>query len=298
MKQSVVVLSLLFILLGSGCSSLPPMADIHLHYNWDQEELVAVEDAVRMLRESNVTLAIVTATPAVNALKLRKAGGDWIYPILSPYLSGYSRHNWYRDPKLISKMRTLLQSGKYYGIGELHLVVGLGAGPDSDVFKGITGLAREFNIPILIHAEAASHEFFARVCEKHHDVRFLWAHAGSILGPEANDKVLARCKNVWVELSARDPHHYGSFLNKDGSIPEGWLKVFKKYPDRFMTGTDPVWKAQELHRWDRADEGWKHYKMFNDFHRGWLSQLPGGLQEKITLTNAQAFWLGKQMTKQ
>lgn len=297
MKKTLLILLVSIpVLVMSACASLmgtrlPPMADIHLHFNWDQEELVPAEEAIQKLREQNVVLAIVTATPAGNALKLREAGGDWVYPILSPYLTAYSRHNWHRDEDLIKKMRKAMQSGQYYGIGEVHLVVGLGAKRTSKEFRGIAGLAQEFDVPLLLHTEAASYQFFEKVCKAHTKVRFLWAHAGSILGPADSEAILDRCPNVWIEMSARDPHHYGSFLNKDGSIPKEWLRVFKKYPDRFMTGTDPVWKAQELHRWDRADEGWLHYAMFSKFHRDWLSQLPGELESKIRLTNAQAFWI-------
>lgn len=278
----------------SACASLntpdlPAMADIHLHFNWDQEELVSAEEAVQLLRKHNVVLAVVTSTPAANAVKLRKAGGDWVYPILSPYLTGYSRNNWFRGEQLLVKMRKMLQTGQYYGIGEVHSVVGLGPARDSKVFTGLVKLAEEFDVPMLLHTEASSYEYFERICSKFPRVRFLWAHAGGILGPTASEKILGKCSNVWIELSARDPHHYGSFLNQDGSIPADWLRLFKKYPDRFMTGTDPVWKAQELHRWDRADEGWLHYGMFNRFHRNWMSQLPAELAQKIRLTNAQAF---------
>jgi len=273
------------------------MADIHLHFNWDQEELVSAVEAIQILRKHNVTLAVVTATPAVNALKLRKAGGEWVLPILSPYLSGYSRHNWYTDKALLGKLRTMLQTGNYHGIGEVHLVVGLGPGYQSPVFRGIAALAEEFAVPVLLHTEAGSYRYFEKVCRGFPRVRFLWAHAGSILGAKDSAAILQACPNVWIEMSARDPHHYGSFLNADGTIPADWLQVFTEYPDRFMTGTDPVWKAQELHRWDRADEGWRHYAELNDFHRRWLAQLPDGLQEKIRLTNAQQFWLRKSTAK-
>lgn len=297
-KQLLRYLSLIPALTLGACANLTkpdflPMADIHLHFNWDQEELVSAQEAIQLLRDHNVVLAVVTSTPAANAVKLRKAGGDWIYPILSPYLTGYSRNNWFRDDTLLVKMRKMLQTGQYYGIGEVHSVVGLGPARDSKVFSGLVKLADEFDVPMLLHTEASSYKYFEKICTKFPRVRFLWAHAGGILGPVDSETVLEKCSNVWIEMSARDPHHYGSFLNKDGTIPTQWLRIFKKYPDRFMTGTDPVWKAQELHRWDRADEGWLHYSMFNKFHRDWLEQLPVSLGEKIRLTNAQKFWRTK-----
>ena len=57
-----------------------------------------------------------------------------------------------------------------------------------------------------------------------------------------------------------------------------------------MTGTDPVWNAHQIYRWYEADEGWQHYTDFLNFHRHWLKQLPAEVEEKIRLTNAQAFF--------
>ena len=266
------------------------MADVHLHFNWDQEELVSADEAINSLRENNVTLAVVTATPSSNAEKLRKAGGDWVLPIFGPYIDLNARYGWFNRPDVLTRAREALQSGNYFGIGELHLMIGLGPKRDNKIFVGLIKLAQEFDVPMMVHTEAASYKYFVPVCKKYPKVRFLWAHAGGILGPDHSDAMIKACPNVWIELSARDPDHYGSFLNKDGSIPDGWLKVFKKHPQRFMVGTDPVWAAQEVHRWDRADEGWKHYKKFSDFHRGWMAKLPAELEENIRLRNALKFW--------
>lgn len=271
-----------------------PMADIHLHFNWDQEELVSAEEAIRILRKHNVVLAVVTATPSANAVKLRRAGGDWVLPIFSPYIDMEARYGWFNQTGIVQKAREALQSGEYFGIGEVHLMVGLGPRRDNKVFTGLLKLAEEFAVPVLIHTEASSYKYLQQVCGKYSKVRFLWAHAGGLLGAHHSEKLLSACPNVWIELSARDPRHYGSFLVKDNQLPADWLRVFKKFPDRFMTGTDPVWKAQELHRWDRADEGWLHYDEFIRFHRHWLAQLPPALEHRIRLLNARKFWLDKK----
>jgi predicted TIM-barrel fold metal-dependent hydrolase len=70
----------------------------------------------------------------------------------------------------------------------------------------------------------------------------------------------------------------------------GWKALLEKYPDRFMVGTDPVWKAHQVNRWYEADEGWKHYDKFISFHRKWLKELPADVEEKIRLENALAFF--------
>ncbi|MDH5445348.1 MAG: amidohydrolase [Gammaproteobacteria bacterium] len=290
-----ILVTLLFSI--SACASLsgkpPPFADVHLHFNWDQEELVSAEQAIEILKRHNVELAVVTATPSSNAVKLRKAGGDWVLPIYSPYIDVRARYGWFNRPDVLVRARKALQSGEYFGIGEVHLVIGLGPRRDNRVFTGLLALAEEFNLPFLLHTEAGSYKYMESVCRKYPKIRFLWAHAGGLLGADHSDKLLASCKNVWIELSARDPHHYGTFLIGDNRVSKPWLNVFKKYPDRFMTGTDPVWKASEIHRWDRADEGWLHFDEFIQFHRHWMSQLPPDIERKIRLENGKRFWLGK-----
>lgn len=280
-----------------ACASLSgsdkPFADVHLHFNWDQEELVPAEQAISILKKHNVQLAVVTSTPSDNAVKLRQAGGDWVLPIYSPYIDVEARYGWFHRSDLLARARKALQSGNFYGIGEMHLVIGLGPRRDNKIFIGMLSLAREFNLPVLLHTEASSYKYMESVCKKYPTIRFLWAHAGGSLGAEHSDKLLSSCKNVWIEFSARGPQHYGTFLIGDNRLSDAWLKVFRKYPDRFMTGTDPVWKASELHRWDRADEGWLHYGEIIKFHRHWLAQLPADIEPKIRLENARKFWLGK-----
>ena len=294
--RSLFILLITFML--TACASLlggpKPFADIHLHFNWDQEELVPAEQAISILKKHNVQLAVVTATPADNALKLREAGGDWVLPIYSPYIDVDARYGWFHRPDVLTRTRKALQTGHYFGIGEMHLTIGLGPRRDNKIFTGMLALAEEFNVPVLLHTEAGSYKYMESVCRKYPGIRFLWAHAGGLLGADHSDKLLASCKNVWIELSARDPHHYGSFLVGKNKVSKEWMRVFKKYPDRFMTGTDPVWKASELHRWDRADEGWFHYAEFIAFHRHWLSQLPPDIEQKIRLDNALKFWLAKK----
>lgn len=51
-------------------------ADVHLHYNWDQQEILSAQQAVAILRQHQVKLAVVFSTPSENALRLREAGGD------------------------------------------------------------------------------------------------------------------------------------------------------------------------------------------------------------------------------
>jgi hypothetical protein len=289
------ILTLLFLVAGAApvVADKAPFADIHLHYNWDQEEVVEPAKAVQILQDHNVVLAVVFSTPTPNALKLVGQDGVRIIHFFSPYISVRNRNSWFRDEQVLVEARQGLQSGKFSGIGELHVVPGLGPRRDDNVLQGLLKLAAEFNVPFNIHTEAASHSFFKPICQQYSGVRFLWAHAGGLLPPEDAVSIFKVCPNVWIELSAKDPWHYGGLADDDGKLKENWKKVLLQYPDRFMVGTDPVWNAHQRDRWYEADEGWLHYDKFINFHRNWLGQLPKQVEEKIRLTNALEFFSKK-----
>lgn len=267
-------------------ADLTPMADIHTHYNWSQAEVTSPEQAIKALKENGVVLTIVMSTPSLDALKLRKAGGDWVLPFFSPYTTGRNRNNWYYDMTIVDQARKALETGEFFGIGEVHVISGLGPRRDNPIFQGLIKLAEEFKVPFLIHTETSSYRFLTPICKKYPKVTFIWAHAGGILGPADVRGLLTACPNTYVEMSARDPDHYGTFLTLDGRLPNDWAKLMIDYADRFMTGTDPVWNAHQVNRWYEADIGWQHYQKFNRFHRDWIKQLPKDVQEKIRLKNA------------
>lgn len=275
---------------GAGAEDTPPFADIHLHYNWDQAERTSPAQAVERLKANNVVLGVVSGVPSQRALKLREAAGDWIIPLFSPYTHHQGRLDWHQDPEVVDKARRGLESGRFHGIGEVHFIAGSGPKRDNPVFQGLLDLAREHDVPVLIHTESSEHGYFKPVCRNNPEVRFQWAHAGTRLGPEEVGALMEACPNVWTELSARDPQRYGLLAGEDGELHPGWRELFQRFPERFMTGSDPVWPPGSLHRWDVADSGWERLGQFLDFHRSWLERLPPELARRIRLENALAFY--------
>ncbi|NIR31164.1 MAG: amidohydrolase family protein [Gammaproteobacteria bacterium] len=160
---------------------------------------------------------------------------------------------------------------------------------DNRIVQGLLELAREFDVPMLIHTEASDYRYFLPICRDHPQVRFQWAHAGGHLGPVQVGALMERCPNVWVGLSARDPWRYGSFADEEGRLPPGWRELLERYPERFLIGSDPVWPGFEIHHWDRADTGWERFEQFLGFQRAWLGRLPVSLARRIRLTNAYRF---------
>jgi hypothetical protein len=249
---------------------------------------------VQKLKANNVVLATVSGMPPELALELSQAAGPWLHPFFSPYKDAIHRNSWFTDESVLADADEALASGRYVGIGEVHIWSSFGPRRDNPVFVGLLQLAKRYQVPFLIHTEASSQQFFAPICQQHPKVKFLWAHAGGHLKPEAVGQLMEQCPNVWVELSARDPWRYDSLVDEQRRLLPGWRKLFIKYQDRFMTGTDPVWNVRNGQSWAQADEGWDHYGQLLQFHRQWLKQLPPAVEAKIRLHNAQAFLLGER----
>ena len=53
-------------------------ADVHVHFNWDQKEIISAEEIVARLKRANIAFSVVTATPSDLALELKRAGGDLV----------------------------------------------------------------------------------------------------------------------------------------------------------------------------------------------------------------------------
>ncbi|NOR41421.1 MAG: hypothetical protein GQ537_09440, partial [Gammaproteobacteria bacterium] len=74
------------------CISQPltaePVADMHLHYKWTQQELTTPADAVALLEQERIVMGVVIGTPAELALELHSLAPGRIVPIFSPYREG------------------------------------------------------------------------------------------------------------------------------------------------------------------------------------------------------------------
>ena len=289
----ILIFLFLFTLSSSALSESTPFADIHLHFNWDQKEIISATEVIKRLKSNNTILATVSSTPPELALELADAGQPWIFPYFSPYLTATSRFNWFVDDKVLEEATKGLASGRYKGVGEVHVQSGLRPQLDNKILVGLLKLAEKYQVPFLIHTEASSHLFFTPICQQYPNVKFLWAHAGGRLQPPKIDKLLQQCPNVWAEVSVRDPWRYHTLVDDQNQLLPGWRELFIKYQNRFMTGTDPVWNVTKGQSWAQADEGWDHYDQLLQFHRDWLQQLPAEIEQKIRLTNAQLFLTGE-----
>jgi len=280
-----------------AADGLPPKVfDVHLHFSHNQLGVTIPEEAIDILRKQNVVYGVVSSTPPDLALELQAADPERILPLWRPYLDAGARHNWFNDKRVLPAARAALASGKYIGIGELHMISGLGATPRNSILNGLIRLAIEYDVPLLIHTETSSHKYFLPLCRNYPRARFLWAHAGSRLDADEVGALMQQCKNVWVEFSARDRWHYldSQIVDAEHRLLPGWQTLVRRYPERFMVGADPVWPIEYLHSWDEPDTGWQRYNDFLEFHRQWIEKLPPNLAAGIRYDNAYRFFFGKR----
>jgi len=292
--KQITALALLLISNQLMAADLAPLADVHLHFNTDQMEVTDTADALHTLTESNVVFGIVSSKPPALALELADASGGWIIPFFMPYLEPERKVDWFHDKRVLPAAREALVSGRYQGLGEIHLIAGYTPSLNQrhDIIDGILDLAEEFDVPVLIHAEASNQLYFRPLCLRHPQARIVWVHAGSPLPPAQVTELLRACPNVWVDLSARDHMRYGKInpiVDDDGLLLPDWHMFTLEFQDRIMLGSDPTY-YEGVATWEAANTGWNHVGEVLAFHRHWLKALPADIRQKLTLQNAMKFY--------
>jgi len=262
-------------------------ADSHIHFNWDHREETSTQEVVDILKQNNVGLTIVASTPSELALELREKGGDWIIPFFSPYIHELGKRDWYRDEEVVKRAEQGLKNGQYYGIGEVHFMNGFQPKTNNKIFLQLIALAEKYKVPMLIHIDSSNEQTFLKLCLANPEIKMIFAHAGGELSPDHIDKILSQCDNAWIDFAARDPWRYDGISKEDHTLLPEWKELVLRYPDRFITGTDPVWKVTRWSTWDTGDEGWQYYKRLYDYHWTWLNDLPKDVRKKIAWQNTQ-----------
>lgn len=252
--------------LSSGWAQRP-FVDTHVYFNWDQKEIISAEEVVAKLRRANIAFAVVTATPSELALEVKKAGGDFIVPLFSPYTHELGRQDWYLHKKTLRLAEEGLRNGYYQGIGEVHFMTGFRPKTNNQIFTGLLALARQYRVPMLIHIDAGNEKKFTEICLQNPSVKLIFAHAGGNLSASHISRVIEKCDNATIGLAARDPWRYGGLTGADDLLLPSWKELILKYPDRFLVGTDPVWKVTRTQSWSQSDDGWDYFEQLLAYHR-------------------------------
>ena len=247
---------------GARAQARMPIFDAHVHYSHDAVELVPVQQAAQILRQAGLVGAFVSSSDDEGTQKLLAAAPDIVVPELRPYRTRADTSGWVRDDGIVTYLEQRLAKHRYAGIGEFHLY---GADAELPVPQRMVALARERNLLLHAHSDADAVERLFRTWPQ---ARILWAHSG-FDRPDAVREVLRRHQNLWCDLAFRTDQASGN------KVDPAWRDAFNEFPDRFMVGTDTF-----------TPERWHYIVPHADYSRGWLTDLPAPLAERIAWRNA------------
>lgn len=218
---------------------------------------------------------------------------------LWPMISGFNP----TDKNAADHVQRMLElyPGLWKGVGEIltrhdaisALTEGENARADHPALLRVYRLAAQHQLPILLHTNITSPRereplYIAELehaLEEVPEAKFLWAHAGNsttidryqgkmeFLHGEV-ERLLAEHDNLWIDLSWSVLEPY---LLVDGEPDPEWLQLVRKYPDRFMLGSDVLGK------FERIGEILDGFEVF-------LRELPAEVAEQVRSGNARALF--------
>lgn len=243
-----------------------PIFDAHLHYNWEPTPHLSLASVLTLFRENKVTGILATSRPndGTRALYESQPKDLWVVPFIRPYRVRPDIQTWMNDPQTEELIATEFKRGYYRGIGEFHLT---GAAAEAPQVKKTVEFAVKHDLYLHAHADDEALEILYRHNPK---ARIIWAHTGFSTAPAKVEAYLQRYPELWCELSYR----YG--ITEGGKLTAEWRRLFEKYPERFLIGSD-TW----------VNERWDNYGSIIATYRGWLAQLPDDVAEKIAYRNGE-----------
>ena len=255
--------------LGTGTATAQdrlPVFDAHLHYNWEPVPHLPLEKVLALFREHKVTGILATSRPndGTRALYAAQSKDLWVVPFIRPYRVRPDVQTWMNDPQTEELIATEFKRGYYRGIGEFHLT---GKAAEAPQVKKTVEFAAKHNLFLHAHADDEALEILYR---HNPQARIIWAHTGFSTDPAKVEAYLQRYPELWCELSYR----YG--ITEGGKLTAEWRRLFEKYPERFLIGSD-TW----------INERWDSYGSIMATYRGWLAQLSADVAEKIAFRNGE-----------
>ncbi|MDZ5601897.1 amidohydrolase family protein [Pseudomonas sp. RP23018S] len=194
-----------------------------------------------------------------------------------PFLSGFNPVD-KNSVKHIERMLDLYP-GLWQGIGEVFtrhddltaLTSGDTPRANNEAMNLIYELAATRDLPVLVHSNITSKrerntlylEEIEEPLRDHPRTRFIWAHAGSSMEIHRHQtqmkfllptltRLLDSYPNLYVDLSWSVLQPY--LLDEHGTPREEWVALVKRFPDRFMLGSDVVGRfgslGEQLHGFD------------------------------------------------
>jgi hypothetical protein len=237
--------------------------DGHIHYDQDVWDSLPPADAISMLKQQNITRALVSATPAEGAEMLYRADPETVIPMLRPYKSWRHRYLWFNDPDLKPYLLEHMNRVPYRGFGEFHV---FGEDADSIPIEEMIELARERKLVLHPHTDLAGMRI---ILQKAPDVVVMWAHGGFNVPVETLRELLEEYPLFYIELSLRE-----GMLDDEQRLTPQWKQFLVDYPTRFLVGMD----TYKPSRWADLPE-------IAAETRDWLAQLPDDVAADISRNN-------------
>lgn len=179
------------------------------------------------------------------------------------------------------------------------------APPDHPLFLLLADMAARYDVPVDIHMEAVPREMplpqierlssprnpdvlrpniaaFERLLAYNREAKIIWAHAGWCnTGRRTTalmDELLGRHPNLYMSIKmGRDSFPENRPLNRDREIKPEWLNLLRRYPDRFLMGSDHFYVSPRIPR--RMPRHAEASKVL-------LSQVPPEIAGKLGYKNA------------
>ena len=265
MLKTLLLILTLAVPAVAGAAELP-IFDAHIHYSHDAWSVVPPKDAVAILRKAGLKRALVSSSDDDGTQKLLAEAPDLIVPELRPYRKRGDVSTWTKDQDVLKYVEDRLTKHKYVAIGGFHL---FGADADLPIPRRIVQLAKQYGLLLHAHSDA---EAVDRIFAQDPGARVLWAHSG-FESPVKVREMLRKYKTLWADLAFRSEQGSGNKVT-----PE-WREAFLEFPDRFMVGTDTF-----------VPERWHYVPENAAFSRGWLSDLPADVAEKIAWKNGEGLF--------
>jgi hypothetical protein len=243
-----------------------PIFDAHIHYSHDAWDSTPPKAAIAILRKAGLKRAMVSSSSDDGTQKLYAEAPDLVVPSLRRYRKRGEISSWVRDETVIPHVEERLKKYRYAAIGEFHVY---GADADLPVMRRMVQLARQYKLWLHLHGDSDAVD---RVMKQDPDARILWAHSG-FDRPEAVRAMLRKHRRLHADLAFRNDHASG------GKLDPAWREAFVEFPDRFLVGTDTF-----------TPERWHYIVEHAEWSRGWLSDLPPEIAERIGWRNGETLF--------
>jgi hypothetical protein len=246
-----------------------PLFDAHMHYNVEARGQMSPQQVIALWRQTGIRAVLATSRPndGTHDLIAQGAPDIKIVPFLRPYRVQPDRHDWFSNPEIETYVDNELKRGMYRGIGEFHL---FGKDAEAPFVAKLARLAKAQGLWLHAHSDDDAIE---RIMRHAPGVKVIWAHTGMVTSLDKVEVMFEKYPTLVGELSYRGDLQQGAGLNPR------WRKLFLRYPDRFVVGTD-TWVPG---RWSEVAE-------LAAFYRRMLGELPRDVAERVAYRNGLAMF--------